>query len=228
MGACCSKSTNSVVEVDVLPSGASKPSAHANSLYNSRSASPALDVPFVVDTTPSAVKVACVVRPLLDFELQKGATNNVTLQPPNKVQLPAKQGGAGVNDGAYEFQFNRVYHAASTAASRALYEEVVRPVIDKVCKGFNGTVLAYGQTGSGKTFTMGTAAAAKDIGARGGSTAVIPQACRQVLQHMQEAAGQYDVQLRVSLMAHAHAPRHQQSPSALTSHVKRIMTACGL
>lgn len=40
------------------------------------------------------------------------------------------------------------YHAASTAASQALYQEMARPVIDQVCKGFNGTILAYGQTGA--------------------------------------------------------------------------------
>lgn len=46
---------------------------------------------------------------------------------------------------------------------------------------------------------MGTAAGVKDIAARGGSAAVIPQACRQVLQHMREAADKYDMQLKVRL-----------------------------
>lgn len=51
--------------------------------------------------------------------------------------------------------------------------------------------------GSGKTFTMGTAAGVKEVGTKGGSAAVIPQACRQVLQYMREAADTYDMQLKV-------------------------------
>lgn len=30
----------------------------------------------------------------------------------------------------------------------------VKPIIESVLDGFNGTILAYGQTSSGKTFTM--------------------------------------------------------------------------
>eukprot|EP00879_Flechtneria_rotunda_P014938 GHRR01015608.1.p1 GENE.GHRR01015608.1~~GHRR01015608.1.p1 ORF type:complete len:482 (+),score=168.20 GHRR01015608.1:1054-2499(+) len=153
-----------------------------------------------VQFTPSAVKVAVVVRPMLDFELQKAAGNSVAVVPPNKVSLPARPiPTGGVNDGAYDFKFDRVYHAAGTGASQTLYQEMVRPVIDRFCQGFNGTVLAYGQTGSGKTYTMGTAASVKDI-CKGGSCAVIPQACSQLLQHVVTARDRYDVQVKVSFV----------------------------
>jgi len=35
-----------------------------------------------------------------------------------------------------------------------VYDEAVRPIVDSVLQGFNGTVFAAGQTGTGKTYTM--------------------------------------------------------------------------
>ncbi|XP_029655107.1 kinesin-II 95 kDa subunit-like [Octopus sinensis] len=37
-----------------------------------------------------------------------------------------------------------------------IYEQVVRPIVDSVLAGYNGTIFAYGQTGTGKTFTIVT------------------------------------------------------------------------
>ncbi|KGL78762.1 Kinesin-like KIF3C, partial [Tinamus guttatus] len=50
------------------------------------------------------------------------------------------------------FTFDAVYDASSKQAD--LYDETVRPLIDSVLQGFNGTIFAYGQTGTGKTYTM--------------------------------------------------------------------------
>uniref|UniRef100_A0A4W5L7D5 Kinesin motor domain-containing protein n=1 Tax=Hucho hucho TaxID=62062 RepID=A0A4W5L7D5_9TELE len=50
------------------------------------------------------------------------------------------------------FTFDSVYDASSK--QRDLYDETVRPLIDSVLDGFNGTIFAYGQTGTGKTYTM--------------------------------------------------------------------------
>ncbi|KAM6954175.1 kinesin-like protein KIF3C [Aplochiton taeniatus] len=50
------------------------------------------------------------------------------------------------------FTFDAVYNGDSK--QRDLYDESVRPLIDSVLAGFNGTIFAYGQTGTGKTYTM--------------------------------------------------------------------------
>ncbi|XP_068136023.1 kinesin-like protein KIF3C isoform X2 [Hyperolius riggenbachi] len=50
------------------------------------------------------------------------------------------------------FTFDAVYDANSKQTD--LYDETVRPLIDSVLQGFNGTIFAYGQTGTGKTYTM--------------------------------------------------------------------------
>ncbi|KAF8056377.1 KIN4A [Scenedesmus sp. PABB004] len=154
--------------------------------------------------TPSAVKVAVVVRPLLDFEAAGGATPHVAVRPPNAVSLPPRPGApTGVNDGAFDFCFDRVYLASSGAAGGALFDDMVAPVVGRYVRGFNATVLAYGQTGSGKTYTMGTAARGGPGGSAGGGPGgggVIRQACGRVLEHMAAVAGQYEVSLKVSFV----------------------------
>lgn len=50
------------------------------------------------------------------------------------------------------FNLDRVFCDKST--NYDVFDDIVRPIIDRGVQGFNGTVFAYGQTGSGKTFTM--------------------------------------------------------------------------
>lgn len=47
---------------------------------------------------------------------------------------------------------DRVFCTKST--NYEVFDEIVRPIIDRGVQGFNGTVFAYGQTASGKTYTM--------------------------------------------------------------------------
>jgi len=64
-----------------------------------------------------------------------------------------------------------------------VYEEAVRPIVKKLFKGFNVTVLAYGQTGSGKMNTMGTSyRSSMDRELEG----VIPRAVREILEQIKE------------------------------------------
>lgn len=50
------------------------------------------------------------------------------------------------------FNVDRVFCGQST--NYDVFDEIVRPIIDRGVQGFNGTVFAYGQTASGKTYTM--------------------------------------------------------------------------
>ncbi|XP_038607224.1 kinesin-like protein KIF3C isoform X1 [Tachyglossus aculeatus] len=80
------------------------------------------------------------------------------------------------------FTFDAVYDASSKQAD--LYDETVRPLIDSVLQGFNGTVLAYGQTGTGKTYTMqGTWAEPEQRG-------VIPNAFEHIFTHISRSQNQ--------------------------------------
>ena len=60
----------------------------------------------------------------------------------------------------------------------AVYDHCVRPLVEDVLDGYNGTVFAYGQTGSGKTFTMQGDASVPHL--RG----VIPNAYQHIFNHI--------------------------------------------
>ncbi len=53
--------------------------------------------PDTIDDT-SAVKVAVLVRPLLDFETAKDCKDVVQLPGPGRIRLPAKPQGSGIAD----------------------------------------------------------------------------------------------------------------------------------
>ena len=40
------------------------------------------------------------------------------------------------------------------ASQSDVYQAAVRPIVEDVLAGYNGTVMAYGQTGAGKTYTL--------------------------------------------------------------------------
>lgn len=90
------------------------------------------------------------------------------------------------------------------------YAACAAPILERVLKGYNGTVFAYGQTGSGKTFTMeGADSTAKDAASgAGGSGAgtgapgkgsesagldanagIIPRLCAELYRGLQSMGG---------------------------------------
>ena len=121
----------------------------------------------------SNVKVGVIVRPLLAFEAERGATNAVAVQGKAKVAL------SGSNQ---VFEYDRAFSGTQSSA-RQIYDALVAPLLDGLFEGFSATVFAYGQTGSGKTHTMGTG---------GGDTeGIVPCAVRSLFDRKAavEAAG---------------------------------------
>ncbi|KAK9853102.1 hypothetical protein WJX84_005315 [Apatococcus fuscideae] len=51
-----------------------------------------------------------------------------------------------------EFDFDQVLD--ESAAQADVYNAAVKPIVEDVMAGYNGTIMAYGQTGAGKTFTL--------------------------------------------------------------------------
>lgn len=62
-----------------------------------------------------------------------------------------------------------------------VYNEIARPIVDKVLAGYNGTILAYGQTGTGKTFTM------EGINAEPELRGIIPNSFAHIFGHIAKA-----------------------------------------
>ncbi|OPJ71420.1 hypothetical protein AV530_004888 [Patagioenas fasciata monilis] len=80
------------------------------------------------------------------------------------------------------FTFDAVYDASSKQAD--LYDETVRPLIDSVLQGFNGTIFAYGQTGTGKTYTMQGAWAEPE------KRGIIPSSFEHIFTHISRSQNQ--------------------------------------
>ncbi|XP_025205598.1 kinesin-related protein 4-like isoform X2 [Melanaphis sacchari] len=93
------------------------------------------------------IKVAIKVRPL-NYKEQLDDRVYWKIESDSVIhidQITKKKNGE-------QFFFDRVFCDKST--NYDVFDEIVRPIIDRGVQGFNGTVFAYGQTGSGKTFTM--------------------------------------------------------------------------
>uniref|UniRef100_A0ACB8G8T8 Kinesin-like protein kif3c n=1 Tax=Sphaerodactylus townsendi TaxID=933632 RepID=A0ACB8G8T8_9SAUR len=106
---------------------------------------------------------------ILDMDVKLG---QVTIRNPK----------ASLGELAKTFTFDAVYDASSKQAD--LYDETVRPLVDSVLQGFNGTMFAYGQTGTGKTYTMQGAWA--DSEKRG----VIPNSFEHIFTHISRSQNQ--------------------------------------
>ncbi|XP_026146411.1 kinesin-like protein KIF3C isoform X2 [Carassius auratus] len=98
-----------------------------------------------------AVKVVVRCRPLNRKEESMGYENIVQMDV-KLGQVALRNPKAGLGELLKSFTFDAVYDACSKQSD--LYDETVRPLIDSVLRGFNGTIFAYGQTGTGKTYTM--------------------------------------------------------------------------
>lgn len=91
------------------------------------------------------VKVAVRVRPLSANEIINGATSCVdVLFEKSQISISSEK------------KYNFDYVMDENYSQQQLYKKCVQPLIRKVIKGFNATVLAYGQSGTGKSYTIGS------------------------------------------------------------------------
>ncbi|KAM3870801.1 kinesin-like protein KIF3C [Diretmus argenteus] len=98
-----------------------------------------------------AVRVVVRCRPFSRREDISGCGSILELD--DKLgQITIKNPRAPPDEPMKTFTFDSVYDWASKQSD--IYDDRVRPVVDSVLQGFNGTIFAYGQTGTGKTHTM--------------------------------------------------------------------------
>lgn len=67
-----------------------------------------------------------------------------------KYKLLFTQQAIAIGDKA--FIFDKIFDC--NASQEKIYNETVKPFVQKVLTGYSCTCLAYGQTGTGKTYTM--------------------------------------------------------------------------
>ncbi|KAF7728504.1 hypothetical protein EC973_006057 [Apophysomyces ossiformis] len=95
--------------------------------------------------TPSErIKIVCRVRPFIGDE----APDNSVYVNDNYVELENHR-----NPGErLKFSFASCY--SEKATQKDIFENDVRPLVQRVFDGYDATIFAYGVTGSGKTYTM--------------------------------------------------------------------------
>ncbi len=78
---------------------------------------------------------------------------------------------------------------------RDVFDFSIRPTVDDILNGYNGTVFAYGQTGAGKSYTM-MGADIDDEEAKG----IIPRIVEQIFASIMASPGNIEYTVRVSYM----------------------------
>ncbi|XP_027681046.2 kinesin-like protein KIF3C isoform X1 [Chelonia mydas] len=131
--------------------------------------------------TSEALKVVARCRPMNRKEEAAGYERILEMDV-KLGQVALRNPKAAPGELAKTFTFDAVYDASSKQAD--LYDETVRPLIDSVLQGFNGTIFAYGQTGTGKTYTM--QGAWTDSEKRG----IVPNSFEHVFTHISRSQNQ--------------------------------------
>lgn len=129
------------------------------------------------------VKVAIRCRPPFQDEVEAFKGNFYSIV--NAIQDYSDQVSLGrilltMSSGKQrEFLFDKVF--GPNIDQDTVYEQIAKPVVTDVLRGFNGTIFAYGQTGTGKTYTMGILETIRDEHA-----GIIPRALSQIFSHLRE------------------------------------------
>ncbi|XP_029452136.1 kinesin-like protein KIF3C isoform X2 [Rhinatrema bivittatum] len=128
-----------------------------------------------------ALKVVVRCRPMNRKEETAGYERMVEMDV-KLGQVTIRNSKASPGELAKTFTFDAVYDASSKQAD--LYDETVRPLIDSVLQGFNGTIFAYGQTGTGKTYTM------QGVWAESEKRGIIPNSFDHIFTHISRSQNQ--------------------------------------
>ncbi|CAG8567315.1 5047_t:CDS:10 [Diversispora eburnea] len=92
------------------------------------------------------IKVVCRFRPQNSREIREGGVPIIDYDENGETcRMEGKEFQGN-------FTFDRIFPPDTT--QKAVFDESIKPIVDEVISGYNGTVFAYGQTGSGKTHTM--------------------------------------------------------------------------
>lgn len=139
-----------------------------------------------------SVKVVVRCRPFNRKEESNGPAGGIVQMDLRLGQVILRNPRAPQSEPQKTFTFDAVYDPNSK--QRDLYDESVRPLIDSVLAGFNGTIFAYGQTGTGKTYTM--QGAWRDPEKRG----VIPNAFDHIFTHISRSQSDKQYLVRASYL----------------------------
>ncbi|KAM9841967.1 kinesin-like protein KIF3B [Aulostomus maculatus] len=128
-----------------------------------------------------AVRVVARCRPFSRKE-ETAACENILEIDDKLGQITVRKPKAPPDEPMKVFTFDSVYGWDSKQSD--IYDDAVRPLVESVLRGFNGTIFAYGQTGTGKTYTM--QGVSNDPEKRG----VIPNSFQHIFTHISRTQNQ--------------------------------------
>ncbi|KAK3391011.1 P-loop containing nucleoside triphosphate hydrolase protein [Podospora didyma] len=137
-------------------------------------------------SSANSIKVVARFRPQNKIEIESGGQPIVTFDGLDTCAIDSRE-----NQGA--FTFDRVFDMACKQSD--IFDFSIKPTVDDILNGYNGTVFAYGQTGAGKSYTMMGTNIDDDEG-RG----VIPRIVEQIFASILSSAANIEYTVRVSYM----------------------------
>ncbi|KAK3318660.1 P-loop containing nucleoside triphosphate hydrolase protein [Apodospora peruviana] len=137
-------------------------------------------------SSANSIKVVARFRPQNKIEIESGGQPIVSFDGPDTCTIDSRE-----NQGS--FTFDRVFDMSCKQSD--IFDFSIKPTVDDILNGYNGTVFAYGQTGAGKSYTMmGTSI--DDLDGRG----VIPRIVEQIFASILSSAANIEYTVRVSYM----------------------------
>ncbi|KAM3067734.1 Kinesin heavy chain [Clarireedia jacksonii] len=134
----------------------------------------------------NSIKVVARFRPQNRIENEQGGLPIVRFESDDTCAIDS-------NGSSGSFTFDRVFDMSS--GQKDVFDFSIKPTVDDILNGYNGTVFAYGQTGAGKSYTMMGTNLDNDDG-RG----VIPRIVEQIFASILSSPGTIEYTVRVSYM----------------------------
>ncbi|KAJ2896506.1 Kinesin heavy chain [Zalerion maritima] len=137
-------------------------------------------------SSANSIKVVARFRPQNRIELDSGGQPIVKFEGDDTCSIDSREASGS-------FTFDRVFDMSCKQAD--IFDFSIRPTVDDILNGYNGTVFAYGQTGAGKSYTMMGTSIDDDAG-RG----VIPRIVEQIFESIMTSPSTIEYTVRVSYM----------------------------
>ncbi|RYP75716.1 hypothetical protein DL771_002203 [Monosporascus sp. 5C6A] len=134
----------------------------------------------------NTIKVVARFRPQNKVELASGGQPIVNFQGDDTCTINSAEATG-------TFTFDRVFDMSGRQVD--IFDYSIKPTVDDILNGYNGTVFAYGQTGAGKSYTMmGTSI--EDEEGKG----VTPRIIEQIFSSIMSSPPTIEYTVRVSYM----------------------------
>ncbi|KAI3331797.1 kinesin-domain-containing protein [Xylariaceae sp. AK1471] len=137
-------------------------------------------------SSANSIKVVARFRPQNKIELESGGEPIVTFDGNDTCSINS-------NEAAGSFTFDRVFDMKGR--QHEIFDYSIRPTVDDILNGYNGTVFAYGQTGAGKSFTMMGTSIEDDNG-----KGITPRIVEQIFTSILSSPPTIEYTVRVSYM----------------------------